>query len=408
MQTAQSASQTTVSAKAIGAFPAQIVANPVDIGALPVQINGWPVSILGYAVAACPPAPSGIASCRTQYRSDITPDMDPNPGTIPGYHPSDLQAAYGLTGASASAGSNQTVAAIVAYSSKADAFEHDLNIYRSAFGLGSCTDENGCLQFVTSRPNRAGPGGSTQSWQVEAILDAEMISAICPNCNIMIVSAGSSNIPDLGAAVQTAVKHGATVIANSFSAQEGTDDAPYANDWNTPGIPEIAGAGDSGYGPGFPATASTVIAVGGTSMIDFHGTWLSKAWAGTGSGCSVFVKKPRWQHDDGCKNRAVNDLAVVADPATGVAGYISLVGGWTVFGGTSVSAQIVAGMYALAGNGSSIDDASNLYANASAFAPVIASPNGSCSIAYLCDDPGVGAGYTGPSGLGTPVGLTGF
>jgi subtilase family serine protease len=406
----QSASQSAASstAKSLSAFPAQIDAIPVEISALPVQINGWPVQVSAYAVAACPPAPSGTASCRTQYRSDITPNPDENPGSIPGYHPSDLQNAYGLTGASASAGSNQTVAAIVAYASWSFGFVHDLNVYRSAFGLSSCTTRNGCIKFAGPTSFRARPGGSEKAWAIEAILGAEMISAICPNCHILMVGAASSNIGDLGAAVQTAVKNGATVIANSFSAQEGTDDAPYVNDWNTPGIPEIAGAGDAGYGPGFPATAPTVIAVGGTSMIDNHGTWMSKAWVGTGSGCSVFAPKPSWQHDTGCANRTVNDIAAVADPATGVAGYVTLIGGWTVFGGTSVSAQIIASMYALAGNGSSINDASSLYANASSFAPVIASPNGVCSIAYLCDDVGVGAGYTGPSGLGTPVGLAGF
>lgn len=407
----QSASQSAAGssmAKSLSAFPAQIDAIPVEIGALPVSISGWPVQISAFAVTACPPAPSGFASCRAQYRSDITPNPDPNPGTVPGYHPSDLQNAYGLTGASLTGGSNQTVATIVAYAGHTDGFVHDLNVYRSAFGLGSCTVRNGCIQFVAPRQNKLGPGGTTQSWEIEAILDAEMVSAVCPNCHIMIVGADSAEIPDLGAAVKRAVNHGATVIANSFTAQEGTDDAPYVSDWNTPGVPEIAGAGDSGYGPGFPATASTVIAVGGTSMVNDHGTWLSKAWVGSGSGCSLFVQKPSWQHDTGCANRTVNDLAVVADPATGVAGYVSAVGGWTVFGGTSVSAQIVAAMYALAGNGSSINNASSLYANASAFGPVIASPNGKCSVAYLCDDLGVGSGYTGPSGLGTPVGLTGF
>ena len=390
------------------ARPKNISAFPIDISAWPISISAYGVSVLAWAVAACPPAPSGFATCKAQYRSDITSNPDPNPGSIQGLHPGDLQSAYGLTGASATAGSNQTVAAIVAYASRGEGFVHDLNVYRSAFGLGSCTVRNGCLQFVAPRQNKLGPGGSTQSWEVEGVLDAEMISAVCPNCHIMMVGADSASIPDLGAAVKVAVNHGATVIANSFSAQEGTDDAPYASDWNTPGIPEIAGAGDSGYGPGFPATASNVIAVGGTSLINNHGTWQSKVWAGTGSGCSVFVPKPSWQHDTGCTNRTVNDVAVVADPATGVAAYVTIVGGWNVFGGTSVSAQLVAGMYALAGNGSSINDASGLYANASAFQQVVTMPNGTCSVVYLCDDPGVTPGYTGPSGVGTPVGLTGF
>ncbi|MGH7327779.1 MAG: peptidase S8, partial [Polyangiaceae bacterium] len=110
----------------------------------------------------------------------------------------------------------------------------------------------------------------------------------------------------------------------------------------------------------------------------------------------------------GCSMRTVNDVAALADPATGVAAYVSYAGGWNVFGGTSVSAPLVAAMYALAGNGSSINNAASLYANASSFTQVLPMPNGVCSIVYLCDDVGVSAGYTGPSGVGTPSGLTGF
>ena len=112
--------------------------------------------------------------------------------------------------------------------------------------------------------------------------------------------------------------------------------------------------------------------------------------------------------DTGCSMRTVNDIAVVADPATGVAAYVSYIGGWTVFGGTSVSAPLVASMYALAGNGSSINNASSLYANAASFNQVLAVPNGTCTIGYLCDNPANPSGYNAPSGNGTPLGLAGF
>ena len=61
------------------------------------------------------------------------------------------------------------------------------------------------------------------------------------------------------------------------------------------------------------------------------------------------------------------DVSAVANPATGVAVYDSFpyqgTSGWMVFGGTSVSAPIVAGVYALAGNASSLSYGSYPYSH---------------------------------------------
>jgi subtilase family serine protease len=393
--------------KDLSGFPIDIIAQAVDVGAWGIDIQGYGVALNGSGSQACAAPGSTTASCHALYRSDITPNPASNPGLIPGFHPSDLQNMYNLTGASG--GQNQTVAIIVAYQHDP---ESDINTYRTAFGIPPCTQYNGCLQVINlGSPCDFGDATCFQSqlnWGVEARLDAEMVSAVCPNCHIMIVDAPDNGLTNLGNAVQYAASHGATVISNSYSVPETSAMASYAGYWNTPGIPNIAGAGDQGYGPGFPASLSTVIAVGGTSVINQSGTWTSKVWAATGSGCSSFVSKPSYQTDTGCSMRTVNDVAALADPATGVAAFVSYIGGWTVFGGTSVSAPLVASMYALAGNGSSINNAASLYANASSFTQVLPEPNGVCSIVYLCDDVGVGPGYTGPSGVGTPSGLTGF
>jgi hypothetical protein len=131
MPTAQSTSQS-----ADGRQTTSLIAAPISYIAWPIEIVGFPISVLGWpisqeATAVCPPRPKGTASCRAQYRNDITPNPDPNPASIPGYHPSDLQSAYGLTAASSSAGGNQTVAAIVAYAPPAPGLARDLNIYRA-------------------------------------------------------------------------------------------------------------------------------------------------------------------------------------------------------------------------------------------------------------------------------------
>jgi hypothetical protein len=76
-----------------------------------------------------------------------------------------------------------------------------------------------------------------------------------------------------------------------------------------------------------------------------------------------------------------------------------------VFGGTSVASPIIASVYALAGNGASVTYGSYPYAHTTSLNDVTSGSNGSCSVAYLCT---AGAGFDGPTGLGTPNGTTGF
>jgi hypothetical protein len=104
----------------------------------------------------------------------------------------------------------------------------------------------------------------------------------------------------------------------------------------------------------------------------------------------------------------VADVSAVADPATGVSVYQTYGGsGWDVFGGTSASAPIIAGVYAAAGTPAA-GTTPNSYpylAGGSGLNDVSGGSNGSCSPAYLCE---AGKGYDGPTGLGTPDGLTAF
>jgi hypothetical protein len=121
--------------------------------------------------------------------------------------------------------------------------------------------------------------------------------------------------------------------------------------------------------------------------------------------------QPRWQSKvtnitAACGGRAVADVAAVADPATGVAVYDSFeLPGWTVFGGTSVSAQIIAAVYGLAANAGAAGTAAGLYAaSPTDFFDVSAGNDGACS-SDLCT---AGPGWDGPTGLGTPDGIAAF
>jgi subtilase family serine protease len=350
----------------------------------------------------------GEAQCNALLNPNVAVNPNPNlsPSQIYGYHPADLRSAYNVP---STGGSGKIVAAIVAGDDPTA--ENDLAVYRNAFGLAPCTSANGCFHKVNQSGATGSYPASLSGWPQEAGIDVEMISAVCPSCSILLVEANSAQISDLGAAVDTAVRMGAAAVSNSYYAREYdtelTDDVHYRH----PGVPITVAAGDTGYGSTYPASSDYVISVGGTTLNrGLLGLgWSQSVWGGTGSGCSQYVSKPSWQTDSGCAMRTLNDVAVVADPMTGVAVYASTApsgqAGWGVYGGTSVSAPIVAAMYALAGNDAGSTGASYAYAHPAAFKPVTSGNNGSCTPGYLCNG---GFGYNGPAGLGTPSGLGGF
>jgi subtilase family serine protease len=337
--------------------------------------------------------------------------------TPSGYGPTDLQSAYGLTSAASSGGSGETIAIVDAYNDPNA--EADLATYRSYYGLSACTTANGCFKKVSQTGSTTSLPSSDTGWAEEISLDLDMASAICPNCNILLVEATSATMANLGTAVNRAVTLGAKYVSNSYGGSESSSDTSYDSSYfNHAGVAITVSAGDSGYGAEYPAASRYVTAVGGTALSKSTSTtrgWTETVWKtssteGTGSGCSSYDTKPTWQTDTGCTKRTISDVSAVADPATGVSVYDSygITAGWYTFGGTSASSPIIAGVYALAGTPSSSSyPASFPYAAAgtSALNDVTSGNNGSCTTTYLCT---AQSGYDGPTGWGTPEGVSAF
>ena len=330
-------------------------------------------------------------------KPDVTRHVAPS-----GYGPADLRSAYGVTSSGTSA---YTIAIVDAYGYPNA--ESDLATYRSQFGLAPCTTANGCFKKV----NQNGVAGSyprtDTGWDQEQALDLDMASAMCPNCKIILVQAASSSLSNLGTAVNTAAKLGANAISNSYGGGE-TGTTSYESAWNHPGLAVTVSSGDNGYGVEFPASSPHVTAVGGTSLTRAANArgWNEVVWNGAGSGCSAVYAKPTWQTDSLCARRTVADVSAVADPNTGVAVYgpsSRTVSSWMVFGGTSVAAPLVAGVYGA--NGGTANYGSNPYSNLAGLFDVTSGSNGSCGGTYLCTGT---TGYDGPTGLGTPNGTTAF
>jgi subtilase family serine protease len=233
-----------------------------------------------------------------------------------------------------------------------------------------------------------------------------------------MVQANSSSFADLGTAVQTASKiPGVVAISNSYGGSDASDSA-YGKYYNLPGIAVTASAGDNGYqGASYPASSHYVTAVGGTSLVKTTNArgWSETAWSGTGSGCSSYnaALAAASTYSTGCSKRAMNDVAAASDPSNGgISVYYpssSGASGWGQFGGTSEAAPIIASVYALSGNTGS--KATGTYANtipyahAGSFFDVTSGSNGMCATVRWCT---AGAGWDGPTGLGTPNGVSGF
>jgi subtilase family serine protease len=349
--------------------------------------------------AACGgPAPAGFARCIALVRTDSA-GASPMSGSGP-YGPTDLQAAYGLP--SKAGGIGQTVAIVDAYNDPTA--QSDLNIYRSMYNLTACNAASRCFSKVNQLGSATGPYPANDAgWSQEISLDLDMVSAICPNCRILLVEANTSSFNDLATAEDTAAALGANAISNSYGGGEFSGETTFESHYNHPGVMITASSGDSGYGPQFPAASRYVTAVGGTSLVRVGSTFTESVWAGAGSGCSAFETKPAWQTDLGCPRRTIADVSAVADPSTGV--MVVYNGATYVFGGTSVSSPIIASVYALAYNTQNLVYGSYSYTHLASLHDITSGSNGSCSPLYLC---GGVAGYDGPSGNGTPKGAGAF
>ncbi|MGW1159110.1 putative Ig domain-containing protein [Streptomyces sp. NPDC002519] len=359
----------------------------------------------------CATPAAGHASCFAQRRTDIRQSLAAALAAAPsGLSPANLHSAYNLP---STGGSGLTVAVVDAYNDPNA--ESDLAAYRSQFGLSACTKANGCFKQVSQTGSTTSLPTNDTGWAGEEALDIDMVSAVCPNCNIILVEANSATDSDLGTAENEAVALGAKFVSNSWGGSESSsqtgEDTSY---FKHPGVAITVSAGDSGYGAEYPATSQYVTAVGGTALSTSSTSrgWTESVWntsstEGTGSGCSAYDPKPSWQTDTGCAKRMEADVSAVADPATGVAVYDTYGGsGWAVYGGTSASAPIIAGVYALAGTPGSADyPAKYPYSHTSNLYDVTSGSNGSCSTSYFCT---ARTGYDGPTGWGTPNGTSAF
>lgn len=355
---------------------------------------------------------AGYASCfaihltsPTTGRAVNAAGADISARAISGKTPADIQSAYKLSGLSSG---GRTVAIVDAYGYPNA--ERDLAVYRSQFGLPACTKANGCLTIMSQTGSTTSLPATNVGWDQEQALDLDAVSAACPSCKILLVQAKTPSFANLGRAVnQAASRPGVAAISNSYGGGDAPDSS-YAKYYQHPGIAVTASTGDGGYaGASYPASSQYVTAVGGTSLTTSSNArgWTESAWSGAGSGCSSYNAAPAGQSSSvtHCSGRAMADVSAVADPNTGLAVYAptsATSSSWAQYGGTSLSSPLVSSVYALSGNVSGYAN-TKPYANPGGLFDVTSGSNGSCS--YWCS---AKSGWDGPTGLGTPNGVSAF
>jgi subtilase family serine protease len=420
--------------------------------ALPAGANPASVSPLAHQLGAnvralcADPAP-GFSRCFALVRTDVRYDRLPTyqaklgvtPESLAAGQPNEfyfplgapqIQKAYNLP--SAKGGKGQTIGLVDAYDDPTA--ESDLVQYRKAMKLPSCTTANGCFQKLNESGKTSPLPKPNADWSGEISLDLDMVSAVCPNCHIVLIEATTNSNKNLGASVQTAVTAGANVVSNSYGSPEcflvkgKVECAAPSNpsSYDIPGVIITASSGDSSWfaGPQSPADYGTVVSVGGTSIYPYANSrgYIESAWTSGGSSCSKYIKRPSWVSAAAkCpgNTRPIADVSAIADPYTGVLVYQTYPdtkGSFGVYGGTSAASPIIAAVYGLAGNAATIGNGKLLYnAPKGSLTDVVIGKNGiigylndadqPCDPIYICS---AGPGYDGPTGNGTPWGVAAF
>ncbi len=292
-----------------------------------------------------------------------------------------------------------------------------LATYRRQFGLPPCTEASGCLRIVNQNGKAAPlPAPTVEGWDLEAVVDVEMISAACPHCKILVVEANDEDLSDLGKTQATAARLGASVIDDSYGIEESGPVMTHQKAFSQPGHMIVAASGTWGDDVAdFPANLASATAVGGTELAKAKTArgYTEKVWnmpsqGSSGSACSAFVARPAWQHANACPGRTTADVS--AD-AVDIAVYDQAWGGWVSGWGTGPAAAFIAGVYGLAGNAATITPR-HLYRFSKDFFDitkgnnaVFSTPANICDDSYLCR---AIKGYDAPTGLGTPNGISGF
>ncbi len=261
-------------------------------------------------------------------------------------------------------GKGQTVVDIVSFGSPT--LQADMDVFDRNFYLPPITIKVlaplGTVPFDPASKDMNGWAGETE-------LDVQVIHAIAPDANIVVLTSpvseteGTIGLPEFLKLEQYAVNnHLGTIISQSWGASEVTLkdsagqqeiqkwDAFFKQATTTQGMTFFGSSGDNGSTDfadlkatilskqpttSFPTDDPWVTSVGGTSLsragnTSFQETAWNNQFGASGGGYSTFFSRPVYQGVKSTPMRGVPDVSGDADPLTGLAIYS---GGWQLGGG---------------------------------------------------------------------------
>ncbi len=301
-------------------------------------------------------------------------------GGLPPFTPQQIRSAYGVTALLDRGidGNGQNITIVAPYGSPT--LSNDLTAFAKQF---SVQRPNSFLYYPLGQP-----ASQNDSWSIETSLTVAWAGVMAPRAIINVVVTPTNRESDLYAAVNFAVtKNLGKIISLSWGGDERTQNSlfePIFQQAVAQGIAVFVASGDCGAFAGgspprcdrtrravsYPASSQYVTAVGGTSLsLNAQDRYLQETgWNGSGGGVSAVFAMPSWQKKGGVptsNTRILPDVAMVGDPKTGV--YVTVNGKLypVGVGGTSLSAPLMAGSFALANHlrGSNLGFASPLLYN---------------------------------------------
>jgi len=248
----------------------------------------------------------------------------------------------------------------------------DCQTYWASIGIPAANMPKVIVRGIDGATNipDANDGGSTY----ENTLDVETIGGVCPSANLTIILyIGPNTLSEFPKIINYALNtpvvisgltYKPTILSISWGAPEryfNQSDITKINNYlataNSKGINICAATGDNGSNDGvggisvnadFPAASPYVTAVGGTSLVCANRVYDSNtretAWSDGGGAVSVLNPKPAYQSAIVAGGRSTPDIALNADPNTGVVYTVNKTN--LIFGGTSISAPTFAGFLA--------------------------------------------------------------
>jgi uncharacterized protein YjdB len=248
----------------------------------------------------------------------------------------------------------------------------DVQAYWSSIGIPTANQPKVIIVPLSGAKNtpNINDGGST----IENTIDVQTVGGICPTASLTIILYISPNSLSQFSVmlnymyntpvISNGISYKPNIVSCSWGAPEIYYPSSILTSINTvmtamtdAGINICVATGDNGSNDGvggstnyvdFPSSNPNSIAVGGTSLICpnriYDSETIETAWTSGGGGISVMYPKPSYQSFLTCSGRSTPDVAMVADPNTGV--LFTINGQTHSIGGTSVAAPIMAGFLA--------------------------------------------------------------